>query len=286
MAYHGPRCELQFAPPEPEVHAKAGLYYDDRESSVLDGSILDPEATHTPHDLQFRRPSWVASNTVLTPARSHTWDTAHPGFMTVETVFNPPGAEDYSDRHFAHHGAHAQAHAAPYGHAAPGQAWSHQQSQHQQHGSVPGMEYMPPHGRYDHHLDHHRQLSQAEADEMHAHHHQGLDAYGPQQPAPPGYGPAHQIQTPVSPQHPHDWMHKAEQDVEDVRARRARVSSPPRTAVDLQRRDRIRKKNQRIEIPQERSIHNIDNLILQSTDEVLTRELKQQKRLLRNREAA
>ena len=65
-----------------------------------------------------------------------------------------------------------------------------------------------------------------------------------------------------------------------------RPSSPPRTMVDIQRRDGIRKKNGRIEIPQERNIHTIDQLIETTKDEDLLKELKQQKRLLRNREAA
>lgn len=68
--------------------------------------------------------------------------------------------------------------------------------------------------------------------------------------------------------------------------KRMRASSPPVTMVDYARRDGIRKKNGRIEIPPERNIHTIDELIDQTTDEGLLKELKQQKRLLRNREAA
>lgn len=68
--------------------------------------------------------------------------------------------------------------------------------------------------------------------------------------------------------------------------RQMRPSSPPRTMVDLQRRDGIRKKNGRIDIPQERNIHTIDQLIETTKDEDMLKELKQQKRLLRNREAA
>ena len=56
--------------------------------------------------------------------------------------------------------------------------------------------------------------------------------------------------------------------------------------VDLQRRDGIRKKNGRIDIPQERNIHTIDQLIETTKHEDMLKELKQQKRLLRNREAA
>jgi hypothetical protein len=52
------------------------------------------------------------------------------------------------------------------------------------------------------------------------------------------------------------------------------------------RQDGIRKKNARFEIPAERNLHNIDTLIMQTQDEAERKELKQQKRLLRNRQAA
>ncbi|PWY89264.1 hypothetical protein BO70DRAFT_385335 [Aspergillus heteromorphus CBS 117.55] len=52
------------------------------------------------------------------------------------------------------------------------------------------------------------------------------------------------------------------------------------------RRDGIRKKNARFEIPAERTLSNIDQLISQSSNEEEIKELKQQKRLLRNRQAA
>lgn len=52
------------------------------------------------------------------------------------------------------------------------------------------------------------------------------------------------------------------------------------------RRDGIRKKNARFEIPAERTLSNIDHLISRSTNEEEVKELKQQKRLLRNRQAA
>jgi hypothetical protein len=54
----------------------------------------------------------------------------------------------------------------------------------------------------------------------------------------------------------------------------------------MRRGDGIRKKNARFEIPPERNLHNIDHLIAMSTDEAEIKELKQQKRLLRNRQAA
>ncbi|KAI9746108.1 MAG: hypothetical protein M1818_000789 [Claussenomyces sp. TS43310] len=69
--------------------------------------------------------------------------------------------------------------------------------------------------------------------------------------------------------------------------KRMRPSSPPlRSHSPLLRRDGIRKKNARFDIPAERNLNNIDHLIHTSTDEQEIKELKQQKRLLRNRQAA
>lgn len=70
-------------------------------------------------------------------------------------------------------------------------------------------------------------------------------------------------------------------------AKRPRPASPLiRSHNDLRRGDGIRKKNARFDIPAERNLNNIDQLIAQSTDEQEIKELKQQKRLLRNRQAA
>lgn len=70
-------------------------------------------------------------------------------------------------------------------------------------------------------------------------------------------------------------------------AKRMRPDSPTiRSHNELRRGDGIRKKNARFDIPAERNLNNIDHLISQSTDEQEIKELKQQKRLLRNRQAA
>ena len=83
-------------------------------------------------------------------------------------------------------------------------------------------------------------------------------------------------------------MNMAQQEVEGrPMTKRMRPASPSaRTSVDIQRREGIRKKNGRIDIPHERNIQTIDELIESTADEDLLKELKQQKRLLRNREAA
>jgi hypothetical protein len=54
----------------------------------------------------------------------------------------------------------------------------------------------------------------------------------------------------------------------------------------VQRSDGVRKKNARFEIPPERSLLTIDQLISSCQDGEQLKELKQQKRLLRNRQAA
>lgn len=72
-----------------------------------------------------------------------------------------------------------------------------------------------------------------------------------------------------------------------MNGKKTRPGSPAiRSHNDLRRGDGIRKKNARFEIPAERNLSNIDQLIAQSTDEAEIKELKQQKRLLRNRQAA
>ncbi|EQL01186.1 bZIP transcription factor [Ophiocordyceps sinensis CO18] len=79
-----------------------------------------------------------------------------------------------------------------------------------------------------------------------------------------------------------EWM-AASQSVN----KKMRPGSPViRSHNDMRRGDGIRKKNARFEIPAERNLSNIDQLIAQSTDEQEVKELKQQKRLLRNRQAA
>lgn len=70
-------------------------------------------------------------------------------------------------------------------------------------------------------------------------------------------------------------------------AKKMRSGSPAiRSHNDMRRGDGIRKKNARFEIPAERNLGNIDQLIAQSSDDQEIKELKQQKRLLRNRQAA
>jgi hypothetical protein len=84
-----------------------------------------------------------------------------------------------------------------------------------------------------------------------------------------------------------DWMGMAEQNHPDSRLpKRLRGQSPARYPGNYRSGDGIRKKNARFEIPHERNLSNIDRLIEEAKDDDEAKELKQQKRLLRNRQAA
>ena len=100
--------------------------------------------------------------------------------------------------------------------------------------------------------------------------------------APLSYHGKHATST--SPQSEHSWESHDQVDLRSLpKDQLAGVfnSNPP-----LLRRDGIRKKNARFEIPAERTLRTIDQLIAQTQDETQIKELKQQKRLLRNRQAA
>jgi hypothetical protein len=91
---------------------------------------------------------------------------------------------------------------------------------------------------------------------------------------------------PMSPQSSQGWMSAASSEAPDSRSIPKRSPTYRPTSPLHVRRDGIRKKNARFEIPAERTLGNIDYLINQSNDDQEIKELKQQKRLLRNRQAA
>ena len=90
----------------------------------------------------------------------------------------------------------------------------------------------------------------------------------------------------TSPAQDKGYMAMAEQAVADTRTKRLRHESPSRSYSPFQSRGGIKKKAQRFEIPMERNLNNIDALIQACSNEDDIKELKQQKRLLRNRQAA
>ncbi|KAH7086705.1 hypothetical protein FB567DRAFT_49346 [Paraphoma chrysanthemicola] len=91
---------------------------------------------------------------------------------------------------------------------------------------------------------------------------------------------------PMSPHTHSDWMAFNQQEMDSRPGpKRMRPNTPPRS-FSPRRDGGIRKKNARFDIPAERNLLNIDNLIQSCTNEDDLKELKQQKRLLRNRQAA
>lgn len=123
-------------------------------------------------------------------------------------------------------------------------------------------------------------------DSFNNHHHPEL----PQHALPASTAPEHNpyATSATSPQSENGWISTSSSDPADKQLKREQLSplfidNPPRL-----RPDGVRKKNARFEIPEERKVDTIDKIILQTdpSDEKLLKELKQQKRLLRNRQAA
>lgn len=132
--------------------------------------------------------------------------------------------------------------------------------------------------------------------------HAGPRSYIPVASGPPGYSgvpmvsnvrptavfpPTSGSDTPLSTS-PDKWNPINSDMDQQPLSKRPRPHSPSRpfSPGPFTRRDGIRKKNARFEIPAERNLHTIDQLISEATNEDEIKELKQQKRLLRNRQAA
>ena len=112
----------------------------------------------------------------------------------------------------------------------------------------------------------------------------------PQHGLPPSSSTEHRQNAALatSPQSETGWMSASSSDHTEKAGKRENqvpffIDNPPRL-----RPDGVRKKNARFEIPEDRKVDTIDKIIMATdpTDEGLLKELKQQKRLLRNRQAA
>jgi hypothetical protein len=243
----------------------------------------------SPADAQPRKGSFAPANGVLTPVESQGWNPAYGGGLAVEHPSAGPSHPFHDDRNgFA---GRAPPSISTFVHQPHPEPWGYEQgSGHCTPTNGADLEYMhpPPPGYEQAQYMHHRNdsargsFSHPPSSAQHAHPPQHFNA-----PHPDGtFAPAPQVQTPMSPHSNQEWMAMAQHEVEARMSKRMRTGSPGRTSVDMQRRDGIRKKNGRIEIPQERNIQTIDEMIEKAEDEELLKELKQQKRLLRNREAA
>ncbi|KAF2766229.1 hypothetical protein EJ03DRAFT_183319 [Teratosphaeria nubilosa] len=265
----------------PDHHAKHSHFEADSEAGVLDPAILDADIMQSPSSAHFGRKDSFASNGVLTPTEPHGWEHQIHN-LPIDAATGGPIPYHDDHRPFIRPGPpHAHPAYAP----QPHPSWP---LDHASGALTPpnGMDFMPQAApSYDAHFVH-----------PHVDASRGSFSHGPV-PVPAQAaafnGPqvdqafAPQVQAPMSPHSHADWMRLAEDESRSrPMQKRMRPNSPPMTMVDFARRDGIRKKNGRIDIPPERNIHTIDELIDQTTDEDLLKELKQQKRLLRNREAA
>lgn len=296
LAYIDPRPDMAYAaaafgyhhhhhhqPSHSALDSERTAYLEEDDPAVLDPSVLDTtDIMHTPdNNITFRKDSFANSNGVLSPADSQTaWD--HQQY-TASAAAGAPNNPFHQDGQLYIRQPQNQP-PAPFAQQHP-QPWGFDHGSGNCTPTTQGIDFMPPPAPFDAmpHYIHGRQDS-AHGSFSHA---PPPHFNGQQQHPEANFVPAPQVQTPMSPHSHQDWMAMAQQDMENrPSSKRMRPASPQRTMVDVQRRDGIRKKNGRIDIPQERNIATIDELIERTTDEDTLKELKQQKRLLRNREAA
>lgn len=236
----------------------AQKYYDEEDSSVLDDNVLDQSGLDSglemsPLMADSRRDSYAVSTGLFSP-KTEDWQS-----VDMQSVpSNNPFLDQHSNNPFMRLDQHQQP--AAYGAQGP---W----------GSISTPGAATPVQAFD-----------------------GLpaefDATVFQQPhtmpAPTPFGPAAaQMNMFQSLGHSSNGSAPTSPQKDQSMVKRNRPGSPMfRSHNELGRGDGIRKKNARFDIPAERNLSNIDYLISQSTDEQEIKELKQQKRLLRNRQAA
>ncbi|GKT83184.1 LOW QUALITY PROTEIN: BZIP transcription factor [Colletotrichum tofieldiae] len=242
---------------------QAQKYYEEEDHSILDESILDHSALDSGLEMSppmagSRRESFAVGGSLFSP-KTEDWQS-----VDMQSVpSNNPFIEQHNNNNPFMRLDHAQP--SPFGHQ--GNAWSLSNTS----GSCTPLQQF---------------------DGMPAEYDNGTPMFQrPVSGQTPFTNPTGQINMfapigsgnqsiPTSPQK--GWLGQAES-----MAKKMRPGSPTiRSHNDMRRGDGIRKKNARFDIPAERNLSNIDQLIAQSTDEQEIKELKQQKRLLRNRQAA
>lgn len=282
MAYPNARYGYRQTSAESDVNSKPAPYFDDNDSGILESALLNADIMQTSEAAQIRKGSFANNEEIISPTESHNWGPQYHNSLRVDPASVGPFHED-------HHGFRREPppQVSAFGHPPPPPGWGYEQRS----GDC------TPTTRMD--FDHQHPAPPYNVPQY-VHHRndsaRGSFSHHPPPPPPPPHGfhgpedgfiAAPQVQTPMSPHSHQDWMSMAAHEVEcRPTSRRMRGQSPAQTTVDFQRRDGIRKKNARIDIPQERSIQTIESLLESTTDEDLLKELKQQKRLLRNREAA
>lgn len=244
-------------------------YFEDEDKSVLDDAILDHSAVDSGLELSppmanSRRESFAVNSAIFSP-KTEDW---HSVDMQSVPSNNPfvDQQSNTSNNPFIRLDQNQQHHV--FGQQQGG-GWL------MGHGSGSGSGTATPFPAFDH-------VATAEYDPGTSIFQRQMQSQTPF--SNPGnlFGPLGQADQSMPASPSKEWM-AASQSVN----KKMRPGSPViRSHNDMRRGDGIRKKNARFEIPAERNLSNIDQLIAQSTDEQEVKELKQQKRLLRNRQAA
>jgi rRNA maturation protein Nop10 len=279
LQHHHHQQQQQLSNHQQQSDAKHSAYLeDDDTAAILDANILDADIMQSPthQNISFRKDSFAQSSGVLSPTDGHNWEHHYPNGLPIDNSMNGFSGNFNNDINgYGRH--HSISHPPSHQH---GGVWS-LASDTDHCTTAGGIDAVPHPPTFDHAPYMHQRADSAHANFSHP------------PPPPPfnattadaGFVPAPQVQTPMSPHSHQDWMAIAQQEMEGRPGpRQMRPNSPLRTMVDLQRRDGIRKKNGRIDIPQELNIHTIDQLIEATKDEDMLKELKQQKRLLRDLE--
>ncbi|KAL9127800.1 MAG: hypothetical protein Q9217_003384 [Psora testacea] len=246
---------------------------DERSDTVLDDNILDDDARASDMAAHYdQRPEAFGGNQVFLSAGQPAWQEIpqNNDVMPFNPMNQPHHFLPANPNSQFHHQAETSPPTADYGDTA----WQHQSNGNTlastPHSAVFGT--FPPDSvkgeeSYSNHFE--RQTPHAMPMSTTSDHHQ--------------YAPSA-----TSPQSDNGWMSTSSSDPTERLPKREQLSplfdhNPPRL-----RPDGVRKKNARFEIPEDRKVDTIDKIIMQCdpTDENLLKELKQQKRLLRNRQAA
>ncbi|KAI1775271.1 bZIP transcription factor [Hypoxylon cercidicola] len=242
----------------------AQKYFEEDDSNILDDNILDSSAIDSGLELSppmagSRRDSFAVQGSIFSP-KTEVGDWQSVDMQSVPS--NNPFLEPTNTNPFR-----ADPSQAAYG--SQSQQWSMGQGS----GTCTPLQYDGLETAFDNN--------------------QSIFQQRPMQMQTPFSNPSHQVplfstcgpSNPSIPTEQKDWLG---QDLKNQSlVKRMRPDTPTiRSHNELRRGDGIRKKNARFDIPAERNLGNIDQLIAATTDEQEIKELKQQKRLLRNRQAA
>ncbi|RFU25854.1 hypothetical protein B7463_g10483, partial [Scytalidium lignicola] len=256
------------------IDTHAQNYFEDEEGSILDDNILEQGALDSGLEMSppinggSRRDSFAVSSSMFSP-KTEDWQHVDMRPMGSNNPFL-----DQSHNPFLRLDAPQNSY-APQTHG-----WSMNNAS----GACTPMQHDGLHAEYDVNTAVFQRPMQAQTPFSNVNNQQ-MPLFTPANNNSNNNGNSNNASIPASPQK--DWPIQDALDPRAMPTRMGRRSPTLRSHPEMTRRgDGIRKKNARFEIPAERNLTNIDQLIAASTDEQEIKELKQQKRLLRNRQAA